>query len=500
MPRLTEADRQQSQIFMERGDRCRASGQVDEAISYYQQALDQNPADVMALMQLGALFFGQQKINEAERYYRRALTLVPSSGNMNHNLATVLESNGKIEEAIDYYVFSVNLNPQNITFYLNLAAAYSRHGYRDKAEACYRRALTVTSDSVEVWSRLGFILGQQERVDEAKECFQRAFDLQPGHAETRLYLHNLHSVQPTEQGIRNRSNLLLLNSNSDDKAQIYDCFTFFDEFDMLDIRLHHLWDYVDRFVLVEADHTHRGQPKEFIFDKNKERFSWASSKIIHVKANLSVAGRNFSRSSALNERDDNWKTEHDQRNAIMEGLRSARDDDLILISDLDEIPSHAAMRGLRKIASCIPAFNLRFHLHIGFLDFHATPGFEVPGPFGSLSLDNYPGTTVCRRKNLWPQAVRSRIFTYPARFNSGYHFSGLGGISRLIKKSSYSAHSELDTDLNKDPKYVADSLKRGYCIKYNIHDDINYPVWIKQNKALYDHLFYSEEALRAYTV
>lgn len=54
---------------------------------------------------------------------------------------------------------------------------------------------------------------------------------------------------------------------------IYDCFPFFNELDVLEIRLNVLYDTVDYFVITEADKTHTGRHKEYIFEQNKDRFA-----------------------------------------------------------------------------------------------------------------------------------------------------------------------------------------------------------------------------------
>ena len=65
--------------------------------------------------------------------------------------------------------------------------------------------------------------------------------------------------------------------------KVYDCFPFFNELDVLEIRLKELWDVVDVFVLAESNLSHSGKPKEYIFENNKERFSQWMSKIRHIK-------------------------------------------------------------------------------------------------------------------------------------------------------------------------------------------------------------------------
>ena len=65
--------------------------------------------------------------------------------------------------------------------------------------------------------------------------------------------------------------------------KIYDCFTFFNELEILDLRLKELNNHVDYFVLVEATLTHTGKSKDLIFEKNKNKFSEYLDKIIHIK-------------------------------------------------------------------------------------------------------------------------------------------------------------------------------------------------------------------------
>ena len=69
-------------------------------------------------------------------------------------------------------------------------------------------------------------------------------------------------------------------------VMIYDCFPFFNELDVLEIRLNVLYDIVDYFVITEADKTHTGRHKEYIFEQNKDRFAKFLDKIIYIKVNI----------------------------------------------------------------------------------------------------------------------------------------------------------------------------------------------------------------------
>jgi len=114
--------------------------------------------------------------------------------------------------------------------------------------------------------------------------------------------------------------------------RVFDCFTFFNELDVLELRLRELNDLVDRFVLVEGDQTFTGKPKPLIFDQNKDRFERFLPKIAHVKfVDFPV------------EPVSPWTRETLSRQAIMLGLFEAEPNDLVLISDVDEIPKPATL-------------------------------------------------------------------------------------------------------------------------------------------------------------
>lgn len=116
---------------------------------------------------------------------------------------------------------------------------------------------------------------------------------------------------------------------------IIDCFTFWKELDILEIRLNELYDIVDKFILVEATHTQNLQPKPLFFEENKERFSKFMDKIIHVKVENTVDISTYP-----------WAFENYQRSCITRGLAQIDlcDEDIILISDVDEIPNAESLK------------------------------------------------------------------------------------------------------------------------------------------------------------
>ena len=117
---------------------------------------------------------------------------------------------------------------------------------------------------------------------------------------------------------------------------IYDCFMFFENLELLELRLMTLNPVVDRFVLVEMGMTHMNKPKPLHFENNKHLFEKYLSKIIHVKRDAIPWT-------------DERQCEVDNRNLMAEGYAEAGPEDYIIISDEDEIPNpDGILEGNRK--------------------------------------------------------------------------------------------------------------------------------------------------------
>ena len=124
---------------------------------------------------------------------------------------------------------------------------------------------------------------------------------------------------------------------------IYDCFMYYDEDLLLDIRLNSLEKFVKKFVITEATYAHNGENKKLNFDINK--FKRFKDKIIYI-----VVDKQPKNILELKKEDTKEKTgeklilngmarDYFQRENLAKGLVDAKDEDLILISDLDEIPN-----------------------------------------------------------------------------------------------------------------------------------------------------------------
>jgi beta-1,4-mannosyl-glycoprotein beta-1,4-N-acetylglucosaminyltransferase len=196
---------------------------------------------------------------------------------------------------------------------------------------------------------------------------------------------------------------------------IIDCFTFFNELDILQIRLEELYNTVDYFVLVEASKTQSLLPKKYYFEENKERYKKYLDKIIHVKVD-----------DCPDNSSDLWTMENFQRNAIVRGINqisNISDNDVILISDLDEIPNHKILKQIDSIEEEAFSFEMLFcAYYLNLIAAHR----------------QWIGTVACKYKifkNLIPQHLRNVKDQLPCIRNAGWHFSWMGGYEKIYEKS-----------------------------------------------------------------
>ena len=229
---------------------------------------------------------------------------------------------------------------------------------------------------------------------------------------------------------------------------IYDCFSFFNELDVLEIRLNTLCSVVDKFVLVEAPWTHTGRPKPLIFENNKARFAPFLEKIVHIV----VTDDDLPQFPAgATEREIAWIRENVQRNAIVKGLDGAQPDDVLIISDLDEIPNPEKVLEAAKAPRGITNLNLRnyaFFLNnrnISNPDWAAGPqlltaaAFRDAATYAKSTFSEYAPECA----NPLPSATLIRFLPKKRVIkDAGWHFSYMGGVKAIIEKSRSFAHNE----------------------------------------------------------
>jgi beta-1,4-mannosyl-glycoprotein beta-1,4-N-acetylglucosaminyltransferase len=150
--------------------------------------------------------------------------------------------------------------------------------------------------------------------------------------------------------------------------KIYDCFIFYNELELLELRLRILDSHVDYFVLVEATKTKSGKKKSLYYEENKDKFKKWKDKLIHVivedmpKPGKFTLNNIYQLDSKLNL--GRWRLETHQINQIKKGLKKAKDEDIILVSDLDEIPNPKKFDLMKNYVKkkIVVGFNQRFFL------------------------------------------------------------------------------------------------------------------------------------------
>jgi len=218
---------------------------------------------------------------------------------------------------------------------------------------------------------------------------------------------------------------------------IYDCFSFFNELELLDIRLHELGPFIDKFVLVEATKTHSRKDKLLYFNDNKSLFKEYLDKIIHVVVSDFPEG-------------DTWVAENFQRNSILLGLKECQDDNVILISDMDEIPRNTIFKDYNNFQD------------IGF-DYYVTVQ-NLFYYYLNTYFDQFlwPGTFILKYqtlKKVTPQYFKNRIKRGIKIENGGWHFSYLGGVKNIQLKLDSFAHTEFNNDKFNTADYIEQCIK-----------------------------------------
>lgn len=196
---------------------------------------------------------------------------------------------------------------------------------------------------------------------------------------------------------------------------IVDSFTFFNELDLLELRLEELYNVVDKFVLVEASKTQSLLDKPFYFEENKLRYSKFLDKIIHVKV-----------TNCPDNSSNLWEMENFQRNCISRGLNeiNLNDEDWVLISDLDEIPKSAFIKKINEIENA-DLFSIEMQFSAYFLNLKA-------------SHRKWIGTVASKFKNIRSRDIqffRNVKDSLPLAKDSGWHFSWLGGYEKIYEKA-----------------------------------------------------------------
>lgn len=271
---------------------------------------------------------------------------------------------------------------------------------------------------------------------------------------------------------------------------IYDCFAFFNEMDLLEIRLNTLNDVVDRFVLVEATRTFQKKEKPLFFEQNKERFKPFLHKIEHVIVD------EYPGFFAKWRVPKTWDYDDHQKEQILKGLKGAKPDDVIIVSDVDEIPRPELVKEFANKPG-IKVFQQKlFYYYLNcFIKRYPEPIPLVDGymPWYGTVMLNYKDIDTIKKTRLYRENRKStdKITIIP---DGGWHFSYLGGAKKVIEKIEAYAHKEHNKDEFKDPKKVEEIIRKGGSL-YNqdldstfVAIDSSFPKYIQTHQDKYAEL------------
>ena len=251
---------------------------------------------------------------------------------------------------------------------------------------------------------------------------------------------------------------------------IYDCFIFNNEIDLLELRLSILDDVVDKFVIIEGDKTFSGNSKESNFIAHRDRFKKWEDKIIY-------------KFFEMPDFDVSWDREIYSRNYYL-SLPDFNDEDIIISSDLDEIPNPEAIRCVNDWIDDENHFTFQMNFYMYYLN--------------NFMTSNWFGTRVATYKYLKDKTVddireatedESRI-SGPIIDNGGWHFSYFGGEEMIKKKIESFPHTEHNNEQTKSNiesnlESNSDLFNRNVSFKVIEMTEDEYPEYILNNKEKY---------------
>lgn len=264
-----------------------------------------------------------------------------------------------------------------------------------------------------------------------------------------------------------KKKLNMLKTNMD-KCKIYDGFLFFNELDLLDLRLNILNDVVDYFVLVESSVTHQGESKPFIFEENKQKYQKFLEKIIHIKvtntpedfSNLpnqsddpiySQIYEQIKNTKLFNRFDKNhngFGRDFFQKECIKLGFKNCKDDDIVISSDLDEIPNPEYLSRLNEYFSADELYTFNQTHYCFYLNMLNYSHIDNTSTNRNITT-NWKGSrmgTYDKIKNYSLNELRAQ--NNNDLLNGGWHFSYMGGIDKVKTKLKSYSHQERNTDFN----------------------------------------------------
>lgn len=281
---------------------------------------------------------------------------------------------------------------------------------------------------------------------------------------------------------------------------VYDCFQFFNELDILKLRLQVMSPVVDYFVISEATTTFSDIPKPLYYEENKEMFKEFEDKIIHVVVDDTPPGDTHVRDTF-------------QKSAVGRGLKNCTDEDIIIFSDLDEIPNPVKVKEILQNFDETKIYHFAQRLFYCYLNMEEVSGklLSYAGDFDWVEKKQWIGSKMCSYKLLKEQKLQLGDLRFPERKacgirveDGGWHFGYMGGHGetdvrkRVQQKVVSAAHQEYNKkEVLSD---VADKIKDGKDIfgrdaQFVMRPiDETFPEYLRTHQDEYAHLILKEES------
>jgi len=265
--------------------------------------------------------------------------------------------------------------------------------------------------------------------------------------------------------------------------RVFDCFTFFNELELLELRLNELYGAVDFFVIAEAPVTFKGQPKELVFQNNQARFAQFRDKIIHVVVD-----------DLPQEVERAWDRENFQRNALRRGFAGAAAEDIIIISDADEILRAATVDTLRRGEGF---FQLGMPMYQYYMNLRESQTWTKVFAFSHKLLDEVGDFN-------WVRVMQDEVFEkFAGRntklTNAGWHFTYLGGAAKIREKLQSFSHDEAWYQRMLTPGGIEAQVAAGFSVGntwyFNTYCpvDESYPRYVIANQKRYQEMGYIKD-------
>ena len=247
--------------------------------------------------------------------------------------------------------------------------------------------------------------------------------------------------------------------------KVIDAFSFFNEFDILKLRLEYLRNVVDYFVIGECNYTHSGKSKPYYLDQIIHEFDDdLKRKIIQVHYEPDITTYDFSNKTECDFESGFWKLERGQRNHTLTALSQFNENDLFMLSDADEIPRKELVHYLQT--NSLPENKLASAKCDNFYY-----------NFSTYENNTWCGTVFTNVKTALEKGgdfLRGHSYEFPFFENAGFHLTFFGGAKQIQEKLSSYAHQEFNQEDINNLKNIEDAIQNKKDVLQRKHENKNF--------------------------